>query len=128
MSELQDFIIGYLDKKIGDTDNQSSTVITKSYTYSDMKKYISEVKKSIPETAGSVIRVERVYECNDTVYASERWKITQIFYDMQNRPIERSLYKDALYGRVIIAEAIDKELYEFMNGQNQRSFAITSRR
>ena len=90
MSEIQDFIIGALDKKIGDEENRSSTIEVKVYSLKDMKKYAADAKKDIPEIAGSVIRIERVSEYNDLVYASEKWKVLQIFYDMKNRPIERS--------------------------------------
>lgn len=128
MSELQDLILNFLDEKIGDDPQKSSEIEMKTYTMLDMKRYINETKKKIPEITGSVLKIERVNEYNDLVYASEKWKIIQIFYDVNNRPIKRALYEDALYGRCVIADAIDRTLYDFMNGKTQKNFSVTSRR
>lgn len=106
------------------TEGVTSNQNVKLYTYDEFKEIVMYKRKVYPQIAKCTISVQSRKEFEDKVFPENKYVIRIVMLDEQRKPICVANNPDEYVGALVIADSIDKRLYEFMGDKTEKTVVI----
>ena len=106
------------------TESIGTNQSTKLYTYDEFKKLVMDKRKICSRVAKCMISVQAKRTFENMVFPENKFVIRIVMLDEARKPICVESNPDEYLGALIIADSIDKKLYDFMGEKTEKTVVV----